>query len=320
MQTDVLCLGEMLWDCLADQPDRPEAEVVSWTSYPGGAPANVACALARLGTDSTFVGCLGEDEAGEGLLTTLRHYRVQTHAVQRDPLATRRVYVTRTTAGERHFASFGGLPADQFADTRLASDQLDPEWFERTSFLVIGSLMMAFPKSSQAVLHALDLADEQFVKVFLDVNWRPVFWEEPSQALETVYALIERSDLLKLSEEEAEWLQLPTLNMLSERFDHLEGIFITRGARGCAWQVGSVRGEHAGFSVATVDTTGAGDAFTAGLLQGFAHNSLRDWEALAPQIVQYACAVGALSTLAAGAIASMPSDAEVQAFLAARVR
>ncbi|MBC8121872.1 MAG: carbohydrate kinase, partial [Gemmatimonadaceae bacterium] len=230
MQTEVLCLGEMLWDCLADQPDRPEAEVVSWTSYPGGAPANVACALARLGTESTFIGCLGEDEAGDGLLETLRHYQVKTTAIQRAALPTRRVYVTRTTAGERYFSSFGRIPADQFADTRLASDQLDPELFEPAGFLVIGSLMMAFPKSAQAVLHALDLADEQFVKVFLDVNWRPVFWEEPSKALETVYALIERSDLLKLSEEEAEWLQLPTLDTLGKRFDHLEGIFITRGA------------------------------------------------------------------------------------------
>ncbi|MDY7015050.1 MAG: PfkB family carbohydrate kinase, partial [Cyanobacteriota bacterium] len=62
-QPRVLCLGEILFDCLADQTGRSLDAVESWTPYPGGAPANVACALTKLGTPSAFMGCVGQDEA-----------------------------------------------------------------------------------------------------------------------------------------------------------------------------------------------------------------------------------------------------------------
>lgn len=319
LSSPIVCLGEMLWDCLADQPDRSEAEVLSWTEYPGGAPANVACALARLGSMSMFVGCLGEDTAGEMLLETLRDNGVDLRGVQRSFLPTRKVYVTRTRSGERHFSSFGGLPADGFADTQLAADALDPEAFEGAPFLLIGSLMMAFPSSARAVERALDLADARFVKIFLDVNWRAVFWSPGVDALQVVYWLIEHADVLKVSEEDAEWLGLDSVEAIAERFDHLEGIFLTRGAGGCSWLLGGVRGEHPGFRVAAVDTTGAGDAFVAALLRQLSLRPLRAWGEGAAQMVEYASAAGALCTLKPGAIAAAPTEAQVQDFLRTRV-
>lgn len=320
IQSSVLCLGEMLWDCLADQPDRPESEVVSWTPYPGGAPANVACALTRLGTPSAFIGCLGTDEDGEKLKHVLVQNGVDTQGVQHSDLPTRKVYVTRTSAGERHFASFGERARDSFADTRLAAEHLSETQFEQAEFLAFGTLMMAFPDSARAVEHALELVDTAYLKILLDVNWRPVFWAEPEQATPVVLKLIDRVDVLKIAEEEAAWLGLPTVEALLKRFDHLEGIFLTRGALGCSWQVGSNRGEHPGFEVPCVDTTGAGDAFVAALLHQLSRLPVGAWVEHAPQVVEYASAAGALSTLKAGAIASAPTDSEVQAFLKAQSR
>ncbi|AGY58774.1 fructokinase [Gloeobacter kilaueensis JS1] len=310
----------MLLDCLADQPDRLEAEVSSWTSYPGGAPANAACALARLGTPVHFIGALGDDFEGDKLLTVLQSSGVQTAGVQRAALPTRKVYVTRTSAGERTFSSFGGDPPDAFADTHLEAEAIPDALFEGAGFISLGTLMAAYPISGAAIFHALDLADEHFVKVCLDINWRPVFWDAPDRAAPIVLDLIARADVLKVSEEDAEWLGLTSLDAIAERFDQLEAIFLTRGERGCLWQVGSAHGEHPGYRVSTVDTTGAGDTFTAALLHQFNQLSPMKWPGAAPAIVDYASAAAALSTTSPGGIGSTPDDATIRAFLHGQVR
>ena len=83
----VICLGEILYDLLADQPGQPLEKVESWTAYPGGAPANVACALVKLGTPSAFVGCVGQDEPGNALSELLQEVGVDTTGIQHHPTA-----------------------------------------------------------------------------------------------------------------------------------------------------------------------------------------------------------------------------------------
>ena len=126
----VLCLGEILFDCLADQLGRELAEVESWTPYPGGAPANVACALVKLGTAAGFIGCVGQDRSGDTLVELLEAVGVDTSGVQRHPTApTRQVYVTRSKEGERYFAGFGDIPTTEFADTSLGAEKLPESLF-----------------------------------------------------------------------------------------------------------------------------------------------------------------------------------------------
>jgi fructokinase len=84
--------------------------------------------------------------------------------------------------------------------------------FEQAEYLVLGTLEMAYLASRGAIARALQLADESFVKILLDVNWRPVFWTNPDSAPALIHELITHADFLKLSEEEAEWLfRQPTL-------------------------------------------------------------------------------------------------------------
>ena len=104
----ILCLGEVLFDCLADQFGLELDAVKSWTPYPGGAPANVACALVKLGTSAGFIGAVGEDEAGNTLVKLLEDVGVDIMGVQRHSTApTRQVYVVRDLGGDRTFAGFG---------------------------------------------------------------------------------------------------------------------------------------------------------------------------------------------------------------------
>ncbi|MBD2614273.1 fructokinase [Nostoc linckia z18] len=316
----VLCLGEILFDCLADQLGLKLEEVKSWTPYPGGAPANVACALVKLGTPTAFIGAVGEDEPGNALVKLLEDVGVETTGVQRHPTApTRQVYVTRDLAGDRTFAGFGQYDTSEFADTRLSAKHLPSSLFQEADFLVLGTLELAYPESEQAVYRALELAEQYDLKIVLDVNWRPVFWHDPNIAHQKIPELFNKVDFLKLSKEEAEWLfETADPGAITYRLASIEGVLVTDGENGCTYCLGENEGKLPSFSIPVVDTTGAGDSFLAGFvhqLRQYGIHSLRDAET-AKRIVTYASAVGALTTIKAGAIASQPTAAEVEAFLA----
>ena len=292
----------------------------SWTPYPGGAPANVACALVKLGTSAGFMGAVGEDEPGNKLVKLLQDVGVDTTGVQRHPTApTRQVYVTRDSGGDRTFAGFGKYDTSEFADTYLQSAKLSPALFAEADFLVLGTLELAYPESEQAVLRSLELAEQYNLKIILDVNWRPVFWQDENTAKTKILALLKRFDFLKLTKEEAQWLFDTTdPGAITYRLNSLEGVLVTDGEHGCAYCLGENEGKMPAFSMSVIDTTGAGDGFLAGFiyqLQQVGIKNLKDAET-AKRIVTYASAVGALTTIKPGAIASQPTAAEVDNFLA----
>jgi fructokinase len=156
----IICLGEVLWDCLADQLGRSLETVESWTAYPGGAPANVACALQKLGTSAGFMGCIGEDPAGNELVDILGSVGVNLSGIQRHPSApTRQVYVLRSATGDRTFAGFGNYASDVFADAYLDATKLPTKLFLEAEFLVLGTLELAYPQTRNAIFRALQLAE-----------------------------------------------------------------------------------------------------------------------------------------------------------------
>ena len=315
----VLCLGEVLFDCLADQLGRKLEEVESWTPYPGGAPANVACALVKLGTSAGFIGAVGKDEPGNELVQLLAEVGVDTSGVQYHLSApTRRVYVVRSTAGDRNFAGFGEYDTAEFADTHLKDSEMPLSLFEGADFLVLGTLELAYPESGKAVHRALELAAQYDLKVVVDVNWRPVFWKNPDIAPEVIRQILKQVDFLKLSKEEAQWLfNTSDPGAINYRVDGVEGVLVTDGENGCAYCLSENEGKIPAFAIPVVDTTGAGDGFLAGFIHQLAKQgiqSLSDGQT-AKKIVTYASAVGALTTTKAGAIASQPTAEQVEIFL-----
>ncbi|MEM7725075.1 MAG: carbohydrate kinase [Cyanobacteria bacterium P01_A01_bin.45] len=315
----VLCLGEILFDCLADQLGKSLDEVESWTPYPGGAPANVACALVKLGTPAGFVGAVGEDEPGNNLCSLLESVGVNSQGLQRhDSAPTRQVYVVRSESGDREFAGFGKYDTSEFADTHLKAEDLPEELFEKASFLVLGTLELAYPQSEAAILHALKMADKYDIKTIMDVNWRPVFWKNPDIAPQKIRDLLPYVDFLKLSKEEAEWLfDTNDPGAITYRVHGIDGVLVTDGENGCTYCLGGNEGKRPAFSVPVVDTTGAGDSFLAGFIHQFHQHGmqgLNDKETV-EQIITFASAVGALTTIKPGAIASQPTPDEVEIFL-----
>jgi fructokinase len=187
--------------------------------------------------------------------------------------------------------------------------------------LVLGTIALAYPESSVAAATALMRARQVGVTVVVDVNWRSVFWEDEHYGKASVMALIEQADLLKLSDDEARWLfGTDDLGELRDRlemdFPQLGGFLLSAGARGCGYCLGEFQGWVEAFDVAVVDTTGAGDAFLAGVLHYLAeHGAISSPEA-AISMVRYGAGVGALTTMQAGAIEAQPTAEQVEALLA----
>jgi fructokinase len=315
----VLCLGEILFDCLADKPGASLEEVESWTAYPGGAPANVACAVAKLGTEAAFIGAVGGDELGNSLVQVLQKVGVDTAGVQRHPSApTRQVYVLRNEAGDRSFAGFGKLDTAEFADTRLQAAQIPQVLFENAEFLVLGTLELAYPESREAIARAIELAERYDVKIIVDINWRPVFWPNPDEAKAHILKLLKKVDFVKLSDEEAEWLFATTdAGAITYRLDSVEGVLVTAGDKGCGYCLSQNEGKIPAFVVDVEDTTGAGDGFVAGFVRQLCKQRIKNLAdpEIAQKIVTYASAVGAMTVMKPGAITAQPTAPEVEAFL-----
>jgi fructokinase len=319
----VICLGEVLFDLLAEQSGVSSEDVKSWTPLPGGAPANVACALVKMGDRSRFIGCIGSDAAGAKLAAKLGTEGVDIRGLQVHPTApTRQVHVIRTADGDRVFGGFtdaatgqtpqpgGDIPPDRFADAQLS--QVPAELFIGADFLLLGTLALAYPDSADSTWQAVELAQTRGVKIMVDINWRSTFWTSAAIAIPKIQQLLARADYVKFAREEAELIYGEiSPQSLCNYLPKAVGIFVTDGGNICEyWLDGSV-GQQPAFAVDVVDTTGAGDAFVAGLL-----HQLGGGQRSGAEIVRYAAAAGALTTRTAGAIDAQPTDAEIRQFLA----
>ncbi|WP_373544455.1 carbohydrate kinase [Chamaesiphon sp.] len=305
----VICLGEVLFDLLAQQSRVSSEHVKSWTALPGGAPANVACALVKMGDRSRFIGCVGNDEAGAKLAAKLATEGVDLTGLQHHPTApTRQVQVLRTADGDRIFGGFGDIPTDKFADTQLS--EVPSALFSGADFLLLGTLALAYPDSAASTWKAVQFAQAEGVKIMVDINWRPTFWTDSAVALPKIKSLLQQADYVKFAREEAELIYGETSpQSLCKYLPQAVGIFVTDGGNICEYWLDGNSGQQPAFSVTAIDTTGAGDAFVAGLLHQLGRQKS------GAEIVRYAAAAGALTTRQAGAIDSQPTDAEIIQFL-----
>ncbi|GAB4823544.1 hypothetical protein N2152v2_010590 [Parachlorella kessleri] len=330
-------IGEALYDCLADQKGVEKEDVKSWTPHPGGAPVNVATGISRLGIKSVFLGAIGADDLGKDFIQLLKDREVDTSHIQlEEDRPTRDILVTRSLDGDRTFAGFGKRRTEEYADCFLDPEKLPLDVVKNADVLVTGTLGLATGPTAGAIRKAVEVAKEgRKCTVMVDVNWRPVFWSDLDQAKKVVEEYVHQADVVKLTDEEAEWLfgigrdaALNQPEKVLENLPHAKGVLVSAGEKGSAYSFRSPGGKMdlSGvvpvLSVDVVDTTGAGDAYTAGflfymLLSGSLDSLLADPTRLR-RAVEFATACGAATCTKPGAIGAQPTVAEVEQLLAAK--
>lgn len=314
---DIVCLGELLVDMFPDEVGRSLAEVTAFRPKPGGAPANVAVAAARLGADAAFIGKVGDEVFGHHLADVLKQEGVDVSGMRFDREARTPLAFIAMPDVNSYEILFYRNPG---ADMRLRPDELDRQLLKATRAFHFGSISLIHEPSRSATLEAVRIARQAGALISFDVNYRPDLWTR-DQARKTVIETIPLVDMLKINEVELELLSADgDLDSRAEKLLDLGTAvcIVTFGPNGSYFRVSDGGGHVPPFTVETVDATGCGDAFIAGLLCELVLNG--DWRSRLSlerltEAVRYANAVGALTARKVGVIPALPRRKQVDAFL-----
>ena len=309
----IVSLGEVVADIYRGESSS-EVEM-PFTALPGGAPANVAVAAARLGSGAAFVGSVGKDLFGDFVLRALDAEGVDTSGVGRcePPTRTSLAFVEISDSGDRGFTFYRSDPA---ADELLSPEDLPRGLISAASFVNFGSIPLIKDPVRSAIQRAAELAGESGVPVAFDVNFREHLWESAEVARETVDPLLDLSDVVKLGHEELGPLlgtedNEEAAELLLERGVKL--VLISLGDNGAFYATPDFRGTVPSFEVKVVDTTGAGDAFLAAAL---VHLSEADWtEEQVAEAARRGTAAGALACTGYGAMGTLPTKDKLESFM-----
>ncbi|KEZ49001.1 aminoimidazole riboside kinase [Metabacillus indicus] len=313
MKKGIISLGEALIDFIP-----VDSENLVYQKSPGGAPANVAVGLARLGAPSSFLGKVGDDVLGTFLKETLQSFGVNTDQMLLTKEAkTGAVFVTLAEGGERSFDFYIDPSADRF----LHEENLDVSLFAESKILHYGSISMISGPSKSATVKAVELARENGMIVSYDPNLRLSLWENEETAKETILSMFGKADLIKISEEELEFLTGESdIEKGVEKLAayNIPLLFITMGSEGsyAFTKNGAVKIDA--MRVNAVDTTGAGDAFVSGILYQLHELETHPGELNADElkrIGRFASVSGGLAASVKGAMTALPTLGEVEDIL-----
>jgi fructokinase len=303
MKLDFLSFGEALVDFFPPKPGVPLVECDVFHRHLGGAPANVAVGLGRLGVRVGMMTLVGPDEFGDFVQKRLQEEGVAVEGIGRHPRAKTGVtFVSVAADGGRKFLFFRHPSADQM----IGPDDVDLELVKATRVLHVGSSTLSREPARSATWKALEAARAAGRLISTDPNWRPHLWDEP--AGELLQRLLSLADVVKVSDDELPALVGTDDVEVGARKIRTLGprlVVVTLAARGCYFDAEAGTGALPGEQVNVVDTTGAGDGFVAGLW-----SVLLEEPGWTREVLERACRVGnhlgALVVTALGATTALP--------------
>ena len=298
----ILSVGEILVDMIGGEKDG----VFCYERKAGGAPFNVACAVAKFGAKSGFVGCVGADTVGGVLEKFIKEQNLSCSYVKKDDTVnTTLAFVELDKTGERSFCFY----RKNTADYRLP--EIPDDIFEKSDIVHIGSLMLSEPQGEEYALELAEKAKKAGKLVSFDVNFRDDIFRDTEVAVAIYKKIIEQADIVKFSEDEIEIFTKEYVESLTQTL-----VCLSLGSDGSRWQYLGKTATIPTISVNPVDTTGAGDAFYAGVLSKLDGKSKEEWtEELFNQAFRFGNICGALNTLGKGAIDYLPNLEQIEKYL-----
>jgi fructokinase len=324
----VICFGEALIDFLniakheSDEHNSKSLVLNDYRQFPGGAPANAAVAVAKLGGKSYFSGQVGNDTFGDFIEQALQIYQVNTaflykHATAKTALA----FVTLDETGERSFSFY----RDQSADVLFTQQQALALWLsndivEQGSVFHFCSNTLTTTGIADTTLFYVQQAKQHKALVSFDVNLRHNLWDTGQADLSLVNELVNQADIVKFSFEELDYLSEGAhQSYINVCLTHQASlILVTNGGNDITYYTAFGSGTISPPKVNVVDTTAGGDGFVGGLLFGLSQHDfvelLHDEESLV-QLLHFATACGAFAVSKQGAFPALPTQDELKAFI-----
>ena len=326
----VVCIGEALIDRIRNKSNR------GFTEFLGGAPANVACALRKLKVDSIFIGCLGNDDFGKKFIEQFNELYVNLDFLQLDnDSSTRVVNVERDQFGDRFFSGFEQSSHSYFADEAFCKKLIEKElpnlekFLLETKYLVSGTIALSSPISKETIFFIIELAKKFEVRVVIDLNWREVFWDYSNfssniiqkDRIDLIKKFLSYADVLKLAKEEATlFFENENPYTISHQLLNRPDVIVTDGKNPVSWYINGFKGRTEILqSKQIVDTTGAGDAFLAGLISQLILLGVPSDKTAIEYCVKFASVCGLLTCLGEGAIEPQPNHEKINKFLGSRI-
>ncbi|MDY3781928.1 MAG: carbohydrate kinase [Candidatus Faecousia sp.] len=312
---DVVALGELLIDFAAKSTDA--AGYPTMAANPGGAPGNFLAALNAYGKKTAFLGKVGQDAFGRLLLSTLEQAGIETKGIITDSsVFTTLAFVTFDEHGDRSF-SFARKPG---ADTQLRWEEIDTRLIDDAKVFHFGTLSLTDEPARTATQKAVAYAKSKGKLVSCDPNLRLPLWPSEDAAKEQILWSLRQADVVKISDNEVEFLWGCTPEAGAEKLLEEFGVslaMVTLGPDGCL-----LKTKHAAYrahcpKVHPIDTTGAGDIFGGSAMARLLELA-KPIDALKPEDLAYigtfAATAASLSTEHSGGIPSIPNkDAVLEA-------
>ncbi len=310
---DVLGIGEILIDFTP--AGKSDLGFPVFECNPGGGPPNVLVSVSRLGGKAAFVGKVGKDDLGSLLKTTLLQEGIDTSSLHTDnDIGTTLAFVTLDETGNRSFSFF----RNPGADIMLTEGEIDEELIKKAKIVHHGSLSCTVEPTKSATLKTLSIAKENNLIVSYDPNLRLSLWKSEKEAKSTITDLLQYADIVKLSDEEFEFItgekdfEKHAKSFMREHSISL--LFVTLGPKGAFYCHGENQAVLPTYDVKVIDTTGSGDSFIGACLYKISQLSmpLRDISKTEIEsIIDFANASGSMAATKKGGIPSIPTTDEV---------
>ncbi len=314
---DVVALGELLIDFTEN--GKSDQGNPLFEANPGGAPCNVLAMLERLGKKTAFIGKVGRDFFGEQLREALTETGIDASALRVDERVHTTLALVHTQPdGDRDFSFY----RDPGADMMLSEEEIPEEMIAKARIFHFGTLSMTHEGVRGATKRALEIAKKNGVTVSFDPNLRPPLWPSLDAAREQVLYGLGHCDVLKISDNEIQWITGETdyddgVKWIRERYPQISLILVSLGKEGSRAYYGDEAAEEpAVLQENTVETTGAGDTFCGCVLNYVLEHGLTGLtgENL-KEMLRFANAAASLITTRKGALRVMPQKREVESLL-----